>query len=98
MTIPMGTAGPAAAMKAAWMLRRAGLRVRNGTAGRSARAQLRSADTTGARFVIIIGDVEVTRGFAQLRRMDGKVQQQQVTFENLADVIANWVDEPDPSA
>ena len=97
MTIPMGTAGPAAAMKAAWMLRRAGLRVRNGTAGRSARAQLRSADAAGARFVIIIGDVEAPRGFAQLRRMDGKVQQQQVTFENLADTIANWVDEPEPS-
>ena len=98
ITIPMGTAGPAAAMKAAWMLRRAGLRVRNGTAGRSTRAQLRSADAAGARFVIIIGDVEAPRGFAQLRRMDGKVQQQQVTFENLADVINNWVDEPNPSA
>ena len=96
MTIPMGTAGPAAAMKAAWMLRRAGLRVRNGTAGRSARAQLRSADSLGARFVIIIGDVEAPRGFAQLRRMDGKVKQQQVTFENLADVIKNWKDEPEP--
>lgn len=93
ITVPMGTAGPAAAMKAAWMLRRAGLRVRNGTAGRSARAQLRSADAAGARFVIMVGDVEAPRGFAQLRRMDGKVQQQQVTFEKLAEVIKNWVDE-----
>ncbi len=93
ITVPMGTAGPAAAMKVAWMLRRAGLRVRNGTAGRSARAQLRSADSAGARFVVIVGDVEADRGFAQLRRMDGKVEQQQITFENLADAIVNWTDE-----
>ena len=40
-----------------------------------------------------LGDVEAPRGFAQVRRMDGKVKQQQVTFENLADALANWDDD-----
>ncbi len=93
--VTMGTEGPAAAMKAAWMLRRAGYRVRNATAGRSARAQLRSADAAGAPFVLIVGDIEARRGFGLLKSMRGEGRQRQVSFERLDEILRGWDgDEP----
>ena len=67
VTIPLGEAGPTAALKLASRLREAGLLVRNGTPGRSLKAQLRSAGNSGARYALILGDGEAAEGTVQLK-------------------------------
>ena len=74
MTIPLGERGPAAAFKVAALLRARGIRVRNGTPGRSMRAQLRAVDAARARFALIIGDDEAANGTAALKHMAGGEQ------------------------
>ena len=73
VTIPLGEHGPAASLRLARTLRASGLVVRAGTPGRSMRAQLRAAATSGARYAAILGDREASSGVVQLRRLaDGE--------------------------
>ena len=76
VTVPLGEAGAVAAARLASMLRAEGLAVRNGTPGRSMRAQLRSAATSGARFALIVGDREAAEGVVQVKPLDGGDQRE----------------------
>jgi len=76
VTVPLGEAGAVAAARLASALRAAGLSVRNGTPGRSMRAQLRSADASGARFALIVGDREAAEGVVQVKPLDGGEQRE----------------------
>lgn len=85
VTVPLGDNGPAAALAVASQLRAVGLKVRNGTPGRSLKAQLRSAGNSNARYALIIGDGEVSEGVAQLKPLAARGDQQTVP---LNDVVA----------
>ncbi|MEZ4501532.1 MAG: histidine--tRNA ligase [Dehalococcoidia bacterium] len=76
VTVPLGEAGAVAAARLASMLREAGLSVRSGTTGRSMRAQLRSADASGARYALIVGDREAAEGLVQVKPLDGGDQRE----------------------
>lgn len=91
VTVPLGDAGPAAALVLARQLREAGLAVRNGTPGRSMRAQLRSADRSGAAFAIIVGDDEVETGEAQLKPLTVEGEQRAVPFDSIAAAIVDAI-------
>lgn len=95
VTIPLGEAGPGAALRVARQLRDAGLAVRNGTPGRSMRAQLRSADRSGAAFAIIIGDAEVEAGELQLKPLTADGDQRAVPLDGIVQaVVEGWSGAP----
>jgi len=48
---------------------------------RSLKAQMRSADKLGARFVCVIGDDEMARGVVALKDMQGDTGQREVAIE-----------------
>ena len=87
VTIPLGEAGPAAALKLAAQLRSEGLRIRNGTPGRSLKAQLRSAGRSNACYALIIGDGEVSEGVAQVKPLAAEGDQTAVPFAGVAGAI-----------
>ena len=95
VTVPLGQAGPGAALRVARQLRDAGLAVRNGTPGRSMRAQLRSADRSGAAFAIIIGDAEVEAGELQLKPLTADGDQRAVPLDGIVQAVAEgWSGAP----
>lgn len=53
---------------------------------RSLKSQMRSADKMGARFTVIIGDDEITKGAVVLRDMTTK-EQSEVAFDKLAEEV-----------
>ncbi|MQA00228.1 MAG: histidine--tRNA ligase [Dehalococcoidia bacterium] len=85
--VPLGEAGPAAAMRLARALRAAGLAVRAGTPGRSLRAQLRAASNSNAAFAVILGDDEARDGVAQVKPLGADGEQLTVPFGSVADAI-----------
>ena len=85
VTIPLGDHGPTAALKLAAQLRSQGLHIRNGTPGRSLKAQLRSASRSNARYALILGDGEVSEGVAQLKPLAAQGDQRSLS---LADVVS----------
>ena len=87
VTVPLGDGGAAFAVKAARVLRDAGITVRAGLAGRSMRAALRSAEASGATFAVIVGDREAEAGVVQLKAMRAEVEQREVRLDGLADAI-----------
>jgi len=89
ITIPLGDAGPGAAFRLARTLRAAGLRVRNGTPGRSLKAQLRSAGSTNARYALIVGDNEAAERVAQLKPLSSRADQQSLPFDSIAGALAS---------
>lgn len=91
VTVPLGETGPAAALVLAHELRDLGLAVRNGTPGRSMRAQLRSADRSGAAFAIIVGDAEVEAGEVQLKPLTVEGEQRSVPFHGVAAAIVDAI-------
>jgi histidyl-tRNA synthetase len=88
VTIPLGDAGPAAALKLARSLRVAGLRIRNGTPGRSLKAQLRSAGNSNARYALIIGENEAAEGVVQLKSLAIAGDQQTLSFDSIPAALA----------
>ncbi len=68
-------------------LRRRGVEAEIDYEGRSLKAQMRRADKSGARHVIILGEDEINRGEIQLRDMVEKTQKV-VPLENAAATIA----------
>ena len=88
VTVPLGEAGEAAALRVAQRLRAAGLRVRAGLPGRGLRAQLRSANAVGARYVAIVGDEEAARGVVQLKSLADDGEQIEVALEAVAEHLA----------
>lgn len=88
ITVPLGSDGVRACLRAAAVLRAAGYAVRNGTPGRSMRAALRSADASGARFAVIAGDREAAAGTVQLKTLTGSGEQVEVPLDELAARLA----------
>ena len=86
-TIPLGEAGPAAALRLAQALRAEGLAVRAGVPGRSLRAQLRGANAAGARWAAIVGDDEAARGVVQLKPLSGDAPQRETPAAEAASVV-----------
>ena len=88
VTIPLGEAGAAWAMRVAAELRRAGLTVRGGTPGRSLRAQLRAANGSGARYVAIAGDEEAAQQVVQLKELAEDGEQRTLALDALLGALA----------
>ncbi|MDO9443979.1 MAG: His/Gly/Thr/Pro-type tRNA ligase C-terminal domain-containing protein, partial [Dehalococcoidia bacterium] len=87
VTVPLGEAGAAAALRVAAMLRAAGITVRAGVPGRSMKAALRGADAVGAGYALIIGDREAAEGVATLKPLRGDGEQRTLPFADLAAAI-----------
>ena len=87
VTIPLGEAGAAWAMRVAAELRRAGLTVRGGTPGRSLRAQLRAANGSGARFALIVGDEEAAQEVGELKALTSDDPQRRLDIEALLEAV-----------
>jgi histidyl-tRNA synthetase len=71
-------------------LRDAGLAVERDYQGRKTKAQFKSADRVGARFVAVIGDDELDRGEIALKRLSTG-EQQAVSLDKLVEVIRSSI-------
>jgi len=67
--VTLGDAARMAAFRYAMDLRRAGLAVDTDYEGRGLRAQMRTADKLGARFVVVVGDNELASDTFRLKHM-----------------------------
>lgn len=85
--IPLGEIGTTAALKLAATLRKNGLHIRNGTPGRSLKAQLRSAGRSKARYALIIGEGEVSEGVVQVKTMVTDSDQLTVPLDEVSTVL-----------
>ncbi len=85
--IPLGDEGARAALRVARDLRGAGLVVRGGVPGRSMRAQLRGASSSGARYAVIVGDQEAADGVVQVKPLVGDGEQRTVPAGEAAHAI-----------
>ena len=77
-------AGLGAVFGLAGRLRAAGLAVVLGESGRSLKSQLRSANSSGARFAVIIGDEELASGSAVVKDLRSEGEQAVVPLEALS--------------
>jgi histidyl-tRNA synthetase len=73
---PVGQAARDSAVRLVQQLRDAGVSATMGLGDRSLRAQLRHANTLGARYAAIIGDDELAKGAVTLRRMEDGEQEE----------------------
>lgn len=85
--IAMGEAAEDASAKLLFELRSAGLVVEKDYLGRKMKAQLKSADRFAASFAILVGEDELNRGAATLKRM-ATGEQEEVALEALAETLA----------
>ncbi|MBI4514720.1 MAG: histidine--tRNA ligase [Deltaproteobacteria bacterium] len=69
---PLGSAAEAEAIHLAHRLRRQGMALEVEAGGKSLKSQMRRADRSGARFVLIVGEDELTRQAATVRDMIAK--------------------------
>ena len=67
---PMGDAAAKACFAIANRLRTGGVTAETDTVGRGLKAQMKYANKIGARYVIVVGDDELTAGKAKLKDMD----------------------------
>ena len=81
------SAGDSAAMDIALALaerlRDAGLRVEANCGGGSLKSQLKRADRSGARYAVLLGESEVSRGVANIKNLRVEEPQQPVQFADL---------------
>jgi histidyl-tRNA synthetase len=77
----------ALALRLATDLRDAGIGVVTGESSRSFKSQFRSADGSGARFAVIIGDSEVERGIVVLKDLRGDAEQRDVSQPDLVAAV-----------
>jgi histidyl-tRNA synthetase len=68
-------------------LRRQGLSVLVGESGRSMKSQLRSANASGARFAVILGEDEIARGTVVVKPMAGDGEQREVPLAGVPEAI-----------
>lgn len=73
--VSLGEEAEQAAFVIADELRQAGLVVEADLAGRSMKAQMKSADKSGARFALLLGDEEVAGNCVQLRDLQAGTQE-----------------------
>lgn len=79
-----GAATAAAALRAVAALRAAGLPALPGEGERSFKSQMRSADASGARVAVILGEDEVARGTAIVKDLRGESGQREVPLDEVA--------------
>jgi histidyl-tRNA synthetase len=80
----MGDAAADAAFTLAFQLRKAGVSVEIDHVGRSVKAQLKYADKIGARYVLVLGENELTENKGKLKRMsDGLETELALTAEEI---------------
>jgi histidyl-tRNA synthetase len=82
-----GESAAAAAWRAAESLRDEGLRVILHCTGGSFKSQMKRADSSGARFAVIIGDEEANRGIVSIKPLRVLGEQQQVTVGEVAEIV-----------
>ncbi len=83
--VPMGAAAEAAAIGILATLRRAGLAADMAYRG-NMKKRMQKADASGARFAVIIGDDELSRGEVGLKDLRAQ-SQQAVAIDRLVDVL-----------
>lgn len=72
-------------------LRRAGIAAETDYAGKSLKAQMKAADREQARFVVIIGEDELSRGLIKLRNMETK-EETDIPLGQAVDKIKDLLD------
>ncbi len=72
----LGESAQELSFELAYKLRLAGQQVAMDLEGRSLKSQMKQADKSGAKYVLIIGDDELAQGKGVLRNMDNQEQQQ----------------------
>ncbi len=82
--VSLGEAAKQTAFAIVDELRQAGLVVEADLAGRSMKAQMKSADKSGARFALLLGDEEVAGNCVQLRDLQAGTQEPVLRKELLA--------------
>ena len=80
--------GAAAVFQLASRLRKEGVATVLGESGRSFKSQMRSADASGARIAVIIGEDELASGTATVKELRGGTEQQTVALGDVAGVLA----------
>jgi histidyl-tRNA synthetase len=89
----VGEAAAGLGFRLAQALRQAGFRVAMDHEGRSLKAQMKQADKSGARRVLILGETEIAAGQGLLRDMAGEGQRQVALT---APAVAAWLERPVP--
>lgn len=82
------------AFKLAGDLRAAGVATLLGETGRSMKAQFRSADNSGARLAVILGEQEMERGTAVLKDLRSEGEQQEFPLNDVAAEIGRRTAKP----
>jgi histidyl-tRNA synthetase len=85
---PLGDAARVRAARLAHALRMAGIGAQLGFGGRSLKAQLRTADKAGLRYVLILGEDEIAAGEVMVRDLRGGEQ-----LRMPEDAVAPWLQE-----
>ncbi|MFN0095629.1 MAG: histidine--tRNA ligase [Dehalococcoidia bacterium] len=86
--IHQGRAGQRAALALAGDMRRAGVAAVVAESGRSFKSQFRSADASGARFALIVGENEAASGVAIVKDLRDGGAQAEVRFDQAGDAVA----------
>lgn len=85
---PLGESASEFAFVLSQKLRSAGISAETDVCGRSLKAQMKYADKTGARFVIVVGDNEIAENQAELRDMRGGERVKiDLSVENIIDRV-----------
>ena len=85
--VNVGTMAPRFAMRAAEMLRDAGLNVIVHGGGGSFKSQMKKADASGARFALIIGDDEAAVGEVSFKPLRGEGEQRRVPLAQAIELM-----------
>ncbi len=75
------------AMTLATTLRQAGIAAQIGESGRSFKAQLRRADSSGARVALILGEDEIARGAAMVKPLRVDSEQVEAPISGIVDAV-----------
>ncbi|HNM79199.1 MAG TPA: His/Gly/Thr/Pro-type tRNA ligase C-terminal domain-containing protein, partial [Tepidiformaceae bacterium] len=69
-------------------LRDAGIAAIAGESTKSMKAQMRSANTSAARFAVIIGEDELLAGAVVLKQLSGEAEQETVALSDLPRIVS----------
>ncbi|MCF7530034.1 histidine--tRNA ligase [Neisseria lisongii] len=89
-TVHQGEGADLQAMKYAQTLRAAGFNVLQHSGYQSLKAQMKKADNSGARFVLIVAQDELAAQTVTLKDMQGKHPQQTVAAADLIHTLQQW--------
>src|SRR5690606_18245422 len=97
LVAPIGEEAALTALVLGRDVRRAGIRCEVDTRKASVKAQLRRANTLGARVAIILGERELAEGTAEVKDLAARTQEK-VKLTELAQRVRAIVDSPAPPA